>query len=497
MALSEKMAANEAEIKKAVLSGIPVTITTYTLPRETEAYIEAIIAVFLKYAGQEKIRDHIVYCVQELAANAKKANTKRAYFAERGLDLSNPWDYQEGMGRFKETTLGNIAHFLETQEKMGLYIRLVLQIRERIFSIEIRNNAAITRAELGRIHSRLARSRKFDSLDEAISQVLDDSEGAGLGLVILALMLKKIGLGEECFKIYGSGSETVARIMIPLDQLSAENVSALSSEIASSVRSLPQFPENILGIQRLIDSEDASMGTIARQLSTDPALTADLLRIVNSAHFMLAKRVDSIAEAVKMVGMQGIKNLLYSYGTQQVLGADTPEKRSLWEHSYKAAFYAYSLAKNFKKDNGLLDDAYASGMLHDMGKIVFSNVHPSLLGNIRNFCATRNIPQSTFEDLSAGMNHAEIGALIAEKWNFPDPLVNAIRYHHNPSDAGAKYRSVVECVYLANMFCEYESGNAVFDQFEEGPLASFGISSKGQIDSLLERLAQGFRKESV
>jgi len=495
MASTEKPVVDEARITRAIMSGIPITITTYTLPREMETYIDAVVALFLTHAGQEKIKDHIAYCVHELATNAKKANTKRAYFTERGLDLSNPRDYQEGMEQFKETTLGNIAHFLELQEKMGLHVRLILQIRERIFSIEIRNNAIVTRTELIRIHDKLARSRQFNSLDEALSQVLDDSEGAGLGLVILVLMLKKMGLDEECFKIYGSDSETVAQIRVPLDQVNMENISVLSGEIAGSVKSLPQFPENILEVQRLLASANASMRAIARQLSTDPVLTADLLRIVNSAHYMLVKRVDSITEAVKMVGMQGIKNLLYSYGTQQILGTDTPEKRSLWEHSHKTAFYAYNLAKNFRRGSDIQDDAYISGMLHDMGKIVFSSVHPDLLGKIRNFCATRNIPQSTFEDLSAGMNHAEIGALLARKWNFPDPLINAILYHHNPAGAGAKYRSLTECVYLANMFCEYENGNIAFDQFEEGSLASFGISSKGQLDSLLERLSLGFRKE--
>ena len=495
MASTENLVENEAKIKKAILSGIPLIITTYTLPREMEVHIETIVTAFLKQAGQEKIKDHIIYCVQELATNAKKANTKRAYFTERGLNLANPKDYKEGMEQFKETTLANIGYFLELQEKMGLYIKLILQIRERVFNIEIRNNSLITQPELIRIHDRLARSRKFNSLDEALSQVLDDSEGAGLGIVILMLMLKKMGLDEEAFKIYGSDEETIARITVPLDKLNLENISILSGEVVNRVKSLPQFPENILQVQHLISRPDTSMRAIARQLSMDPALTADLLRIVNSAHFMLIKRVDSITEAVKMVGIQGIKNLLYSYGTQQVLGTDTPDKRSLWEHCYKVAFYAYNLAKNFKQDNDLLDDAYVSGILHDMGKIVFSNAHPNLLKKIRAFCVSRNIPNSTFEDLSAGMNHAEIGALLAKKWNFPDTLINAIRYHHNPSGADKSYRNVVDCVYLANMFCEYENGNVTFDQFEEGPLNNFGITSQGQLDSLLGRLSQGFRRE--
>jgi putative nucleotidyltransferase with HDIG domain len=228
----------------------------------------------------------------------------------------------------------------------------------------------------------------------------------------------------------------------------------------------------------------------------DPALTADLLKIVNSAQYMLDKKVDSISDAVKLVGMRGIKNLLYSYGTLKVLGDDTEEKKALWEHSYRTAFYAYNLVKNFRRDNNLLDDAYVGGILHDMGKIIFANVHPALLEKIKNFCIEKKLPPSTFEDLSAGMNHAEIGALIAEKWNFPESLINAIRFHHDPAMAPDEDKDLVETIYLANMFCEYENENISFEQFDSSVLDTFKLTSKKQMDSLLERFSVGFKREN-
>jgi putative nucleotidyltransferase with HDIG domain len=496
MAVARELTVDESKIKKAVQSGIPLTITTFTLPHEIEIYIEQVIDVFLKLVDQERLKDYLVYCVQELAVNAKKANTKRVYFTERGLDLANPDDYKEGMQNFKENTLNNIAHYLQLQKEKGLYIKLILQIKKNIIHIEVRNNVAVTKNELIRIHDKLARSRQYNNLEDALTQVLDDSEGAGLGLVILVLMLKKMGLDEDCFDILGTEKETIARLIIPLDQTRVENLSVLSDTIVNNVNSLPQFPENILLVQKLIGDPKSDMTSIARQISMDPALTADLLKIVNSAQYMLAKRVDSISEAVKLVGIRGIKNLLYSYGTQKVLGDETADKKQLWEHSYKTAFYAYNLIKNFKKDNNLLDDVYVGGILHDMGKIIFSNVHPELLAKIREFCAEKNLPASTFEDLAAGMNHAEIGALIAEKWNFPESLVMAIRFHHDPTSAPPENKDLVETVYLANMFCEYENGNITFDQLEPSTLDNFGITSKKQVDNLLERFSQGFKRES-
>ena len=199
--------------------------------------------------------------------------------------------------------------------------------------LEVRNNVEINKKEYVRIHDKLARSRKYTSLEEALQQVLDPSEGAGLGLVILVLMLKKIGLDEDCFDIWAESGETVARITVPVAAARVEAVSTLTDEIVKSITSLPQFPENIVQIQRLIADPDSQIVDIARYISTDPAMTADLLKLVNSAAYMMSKKVDNIVDAVKLVGLRGIKNLLYSYGTFKILDDGAADKKKLWDHS--------------------------------------------------------------------------------------------------------------------------------------------------------------------
>jgi putative nucleotidyltransferase with HDIG domain len=211
---------------------------------------------------------------------------------------------------------------------------------------------------------------------------------------------------------------------------------------------------------------------------------------------MLSRRVNNIIEAVKMVGIQGIRNLLYSYGTQKILGEESRDKKALWDHSYKTAFYAISFIKNFQIKRTILDDAYIGGILHDMGKIIFAQIHPDLMNHIREFCSQKSLPPTTFENFAAGMNHAEIGALIAEKWNFPFALICVIRYHHDPAAAPAEHQTLVDIVYLANMLCEYENGTINFDQFEPAVLERFGINTKNQIDKLLARFTGDFRKEN-
>lgn len=484
-----------AQIKRASNSSIPLTIKTYTLSHDTEVYLEEILATFLSELGHEEIKDQLAYCLRELTVNAKKANTKRAYFLEKDLNLQNPDEYAEGMKNFKEETLGNIQYYLQRQKEQGLYIKIIFHTQGKTFNITVRNNVEITRKEQIRVYDRIARSRAFTSMEEAFATVLDNSEGAGLGIVILILMLKKMGLEEDSFSIDMEEGETIATLSIPFSDIHLEKTDLLTQAIIREVESLPQFPDNIVYLQKLISDPDSEIADIARQISTDPSLTADLLKLVNSAQFMLPKKVDNIVEAVKLVGMKGVRNLLYTHGTQKILNDKYQDMRSLWDHSYRTAFYAYHLARSFKKKKDILDDIYVGGILHDLGKIIIATLHPELLDRIISFCAEKEIPTRMLEDLSVGFNHAEIGAMIAEKWNFPEQLIAAIRYHHEPNETDEKFVDVVYTVYLANALTAIEREQITFEQIDKNVLHDFGIQTADHLLKIQERLDKAFLQQ--
>jgi hypothetical protein len=105
-----------AQIKRAAHSAVPLTFKTYTLPHETEIYLDKVLESFLMELGQEKLKEPLSYCLRELAVNAKKANTKRVYFLEKGLDLNNDKEYESGMKYFKQETFDNIQFYLKKQK---------------------------------------------------------------------------------------------------------------------------------------------------------------------------------------------------------------------------------------------------------------------------------------------------------------------------------------------------------------------------------------------
>jgi putative nucleotidyltransferase with HDIG domain len=488
----ELLAADIKKIQRSIQSSVPLSIKLFSIPHETEMYIEKLLEAFLVEMEHEALKDRISYCLREIALNAQKANIKRVYFLERDLDINSKKDYNEGMKHFKDDTTTNIEYYLKQLKQHSYYVKIVFHTKGNKFFISVRNNVEITKPEQIRVFDRIARARAFNSVEEAPSTLVDDIEGAGLGIIIIILMLKRIGLDEDSFDLDFADGETVATITIPFSEVHMEKIESLVKEITREVDQLPQFPENIVHLQKLISDPNTEISDIARQISTDPSLTADLLKLVNSAQFMLPKKVDNIVEAVKLVGLRTLKNLLYSYGTQKIFFKRFSEIKWLWDHSYRTAFYAYTLAKNFKRKKDILDDAYVGGILHDLGQIIFASIHPQLLDKIKTFCKAKNIASHMLENLSSGMNHAEVGALIAEKWNFPQQLVQAIRFHHEPNRADNEYQDIVNTVYLANCFANVQEEKLNYEQIDHPVLGDFGITDEEHFKSILARLSKAF-----
>ena len=501
MAQAKRIEVDVSKVRMAIQAGIPLTITTYTLPHEMECYMADVLKVFLTEVRQDHMVESLSYCLKELVNNAKKANTKRVYFKEKGLDIKNKSDYKKGMEQFKEETLSNINHYLEMQKEEGLYIRVIMQTRNNRVKVEIRNNAELTPFEYKRIHDKITRAQQYKSVEEGLAQLLDNSEGAGLGLVIMILVLKKIGLTEENYQVLCEGGETITRLILPFSDQMKQDISDLSAKFVSYINGLPEFPENITEVNRVINDPNSKMSDIAQKISNDVSLTAELLKLVNSAAFSLASPCHSIGEAVKLAGLRGIKNLLFSIGSIQTLSGDDDEderNKALWDHSYQVAFYAYNLARSFCRssvERAMVDDSYVCGLLHDMGKIVFESAHPDLMEKVEGLCEEYTVSTDLFERMVAGVNHAEIGALIAEKWNFPPVIASVIRFHHNPLAAPEEFKKLASIVYLSDLLAHFSLHEIEYEQIDSEILKQFDILSEEDLQALSDKLYKAFLKD--
>lgn len=493
MEKDKRIIVDSEKIETAIRLGVPIVITSYTLPKETEVYITDVISEFLRQLHCTDITDYIVYYTNELTTNAKKANIKRVYFKERGLNISDAEDYEQGMKDFKEDTISNMDHYLELQKKAGLYIKLSLQLKNDNIVLEVSNNSALTRQEFKRIFDKIVRARQFSSLDEAFTQVLDNTEGAGLGLVIMVLMLKKMGLDEKSYTIDVVDGVTLNRVIIPLRLKLKKEAVPLTKAIVEYINEISQFPENIMQIQRAINDPESKMQKIAQLISSDIGLATDLLKHVNSVAFGLSKPCMNIVEAVKFVGLRGIQNLLYSMGTIKILETTEKEQKEIWENAYRLAFFSLNVAKLTGKRT-IVDDAYICGLLHDLGKIILGSMYPELLVKLAEIQAERNIPPQVMDMIMSGMAQAEIGATLAEKWNFPEPIVVTIRYQDNFENAPEEHRELVESVCFADFMLNFSQGKIDYYQIPEALLKRFKIKSEEQLKKLCERFEFAFSK---
>jgi len=482
-------------IQKSVNKSIPLTFRIKSLTKEQHGVLDRIIDIYLSELGLEGIQESLSYCTKELITNALKANAKRIYFKNKNLSITDPDDYSKGMRRFLHYLTQTAGKEEEQLAEGGSAILLTFHSSGGIFTVRVRNDGEMTQEEYERVSERIIRARGFSSFYEALNSVRDVTEGAGLGIVILIQFLKRIGLGEESFRIESEHGTTTACLQIPVSRVQFDKIHALAEVVAREIDSLPHFPENVMVLLGITKDTNAALPTIAKKISADPTLTADLLRLVNSAYFMLPRRVIDIVEAVKLIGIKGLQNLLLSYGTQKVLGLTYRNMRVLWQHSYQTAMYAYLLARSLKRSYSKLDDVYVTGILHDLGLIVVTYLHPSLQKKIKGFCKDKNIPLKVLEDFSYGLNHADTGGLIATKWNFPSQLVDGIKYHHEPLNASAENKDVVFCVYLANIMSNMEKGEVRFDQIETPVLRDFGIKDEAHFKLIHDKFRRVYEQQ--
>ena len=237
------------------------------------------------------------------------------------------------------------------------------------------------------------------------------------------------------------------------------------------------------------------MAEIAMFINNDVALAADLIKMVNSAAFRPANPIQNVYSAVKMVGLDGLRNLLFSLGTFKLLGENTEEKRQMWVHAYKVAFFSHNIACSFcANDKAVMADAYVCGLLHDIGKVIFTTTHNDTMRHLIAVTQQKNIPLQVIEQMISGTNHEILGARIAEKWNFPEPIVVSIKYHHSPEEAPEQYKKLAALIALANQICNYLDGKDTFQQISHSCKEMFGLNNEMQFRSLAEKLNMLFQR---
>lgn len=205
---------DKSKIVEAVRNREDIEFEGYTVTRDFQITANQILSTFLAACDKERLLSSLAYSSSELLGNADKANIKRCFCKEYNLDINNPIDYEAAMIDFKFEISSNLNYYRELQKKNHMYVKLRLSYSDGSVCMKIINKATLTDIEKTRIMKKLERAKQYQSIEEAYLTI-DQSEGSGLGLIIIVLMLKQIGLGPECFTIESKNGETISSVKIP------------------------------------------------------------------------------------------------------------------------------------------------------------------------------------------------------------------------------------------------------------------------------------------
>lgn len=256
--------------------------------------------------------------------------------------------------------------------------------------------------------------------------------------------------------------------------------------IINEVDALPSLPSIYLEVRQLIEEEeDPSAERVAKVIVKDQAIVTKVLQVANTAFFGQRRHIESVSRALIVLGMDFVGKIVLSASVFRSFAAEGGEivgfeQELFWEHSIACGAAARQIAKTRTLDRTRLEEAMLAGMLHDMGKLVFTKCCRALFEEVIEIARAR---ETVLVDVEAEMlhtTHAAAGAYLADWWSFPPQLVEAIRWHHDPAGS-AGHQELAAVVHLADVLANRveigESGNGRHPDAILSAVGSLGIGS--------------------
>jgi HD-like signal output (HDOD) protein len=254
--------------------------------------------------------------------------------------------------------------------------------------------------------------------------------------------------------------------------------------LISRMDRLPSMPSLYVEIVDKLQDPEIGVDDIGAIVAKDMAMTAKILKLVNSAFFGLGRQISSPAEAVAYLGMDTIKSLvlsIHAFSQFATVKVGTFSIDVLWVHSQNTAGLAKEIARMEEAEQKLMDEAFVAGLLHDTGKLVLASNFPEQYDQVSQAGPNGTLALLTAEENTFGANHAEVGGYLLGLWGLPVPVVEAVALHHQPGMCPHQAFSPLTAVHVADALVDFQAAQSK-DSSPEGLdlnyLGTLGLDSR-------------------
>lgn len=253
--------------------------------------------------------------------------------------------------------------------------------------------------------------------------------------------------------------------------------------VVRRIDDISTLPTIAMRVIEVANDPDSGAADLKQAIEADASLAARVLRCVNSSAYATRTKITNLQHAIAYLGQKQIRNLALTASVSRLFKDERsvgPYRRSgLWRHLVSVGICARLIAMRRKLYN--FEDMFLAGLLHDIG-IVFEDqhVHQSFYEVMRHLEPAKTL--ATVEVDNLGFAHTVLGARVAEAWNFPGAITDAIRHHHASADYRGDHADIVQCVEVANLLCTLKGITSVGMKLVAGSQSALASLSLGKHD---------------
>jgi len=271
--------------------------------------------------------------------------------------------------------------------------------------------------------------------------------------------------------------------------------------IQATIARMPSLSTTVVKVLETCNDPRASANDLKRVISLDPVLTGRVLKLINSAYFALGKPITSLTRAIIMLGVNTVKNLALSFAIlKNMQGSGSFHAFStndFWLHCLGVGVVAKALAAMKGLSPAEQEEYFVAGLLHDLGKLPLNKQFPEEYFQVSKLAGKENEPFYLSEERLLGIEHCQVGELIAKKWRLGVALIETLAHHHHPEACSEHNRDLVTTVAVANQITMElkigDAGDCVNDRampvslpdtmgVERADLSEFNEAITGEID---------------